>query len=176
MIENLLLDPDSIWEAIQSIVERTTLRTVDAIAAALDMIIDAATEEEIERRILAEIGPSHFWPKTPMLQVPQQAASFIQEIQSLYSEANLEAVRTSVAAAVNKIRESQRRREEFHGKEVLDAFYKQYLASTGLSKVVFVFETARHARRRKSVTAYFDALFEQMGIKISTESISPSVA
>ena len=37
MIENFLLDPDSIWEALQSVIERTALRTVDDVSNALDV-------------------------------------------------------------------------------------------------------------------------------------------
>jgi hypothetical protein len=43
------------------------------------------------------------------------------------------------------LREQRRRREELHGKTVPAEFYKEHLHSAGLSKVVFTFETARHA-------------------------------
>lgn len=59
------------------------------------------------------------------------------------------------------LREQRRRREEFHGKTVLTEFYKEHLHSAGLSKVVFTFETARHARRRAAATAFFDTLFDE---------------
>jgi hypothetical protein len=58
------------------------------------------------------------------------------------------------------LREQKRRREEFHGKTVPAEFYKEHLHSAGLSKVVFTFETARHARRRAAVTAFFDTPFD----------------
>jgi predicted ATP-dependent endonuclease of OLD family len=43
MIENFLLDPDSMWEAIQSVLEKTTFRTVDDVGNALDDIISGLT-------------------------------------------------------------------------------------------------------------------------------------
>ena len=56
MIENLLLDPDAIWEAIQSVMENTRLVTVDDVNATLTRILDAAEDSEAERRALNELG------------------------------------------------------------------------------------------------------------------------
>jgi hypothetical protein len=48
------------------------------------------------------------------------------------------------------------------GKKVLARFYAQHLRQTPLSKVVFVFEAARHASRRKSVVTFFNSFFEEL--------------
>jgi hypothetical protein len=60
------------------------------------------------------------------------------------------------------LRDQRRRREEFYGKTVLTEFYKEHLHSAGLSKVVLPSKTARHARRRAAVTAFFDTLFDEV--------------
>jgi hypothetical protein len=68
-------------------------------------------------------------------------------------------------AATSKVEDlasANRRREEFHGKTVLSAFYSQHLHRTGLPKVVFAFEAARHARRRRAVVDFFDQFFADL--------------
>jgi hypothetical protein len=56
------------------------------------------------------------------------------------------------------LREQRRRRAEVHGRTVLAEFYQEHRQSVGLVTVVFSFETARHARGRAAVTAFFDTL------------------
>jgi hypothetical protein len=58
-----------------------------------------------------------------------------------------------------ELRASERRREMFHGKNVVDEFYRRHLHATGLPKSVFTFEAARYARRRKAVKDFFDEFF-----------------
>jgi hypothetical protein len=53
-------------------------------------------------------------------------------------------------------------RHQARGKAVLDAFYRTHLHRTGLPKVVFTFETARHARRRRAVVSFFDVFFGRL--------------
>ena len=57
------------------------------------------------------------------------------------------------------VRLDSRRREDFHGKEILRNFYATHLHRPALSKVVFTFEAARHARQRKAITLFFDGFF-----------------
>lgn len=162
MIENFLLDPDSIWEAIQSVVERTGLSTVDDISDALAEILSGAEADEAGRRAGAILGSAHFHPSLPVEQIPAQAAAFVAEVEKRYAH---DAVMNALAQSRTKVealRQGNRRREEFHGKAVLNEFYKRHIARAGLAKVVFTFETARHARRRKSVVGYFDALFKDV--------------
>jgi len=160
MIENFLLDPDSIWEAIQSIVEKTPLHTVDDVTSALDKVIDSIEAEEIARRTLATLGVARFRPSTPVDAISTQVDVFIKEINTKYSPEKIQATESAAQQIVSDLRDKQRRREEFHGKTALQIFYKTYLHNTGLDKVVFTFETARHARRRKAVVTYFDGFFD----------------
>ena len=75
---------------------------------------------------------------------------------------NVEKVFEHARQLVEALKASQRRREEFHGKVVLDSFFKRHLHSAGLQKAVFTFEAARYARRRRAVSEYFDELFEKV--------------
>lgn len=160
MIENFLLDPDSIWEAIQSIVEKTTLLTVDDVSSGLDKVLDLIEAEEIARRTLVTLGVARFRPSTPVNAISAQVDAFIKEINTKYSPEKIQEAESASQRIVSDLRNSHRRREEFHGKTALQSFYKTHLHSTGLDKVVFTFETARHARRRKAVVTYFDGFFD----------------
>jgi hypothetical protein len=162
MIENFLLDPDSIWEAIQSVVERTGLTTVDDVSNALAELLDAAANDEAGRRAGAMLGSTHFHPTLPAENIPEQAASFIADVERKYGRDAVSAALTQSKQKVEALRQSNRRREEFHGKTILNEFYKKHIARSGLPKVVFTFEAARHARRRRSVVDYFDALFTEL--------------
>jgi hypothetical protein len=161
MIENLLLDPDAIWEAVQSVVERTDLTTVDDVSAALSRVLDEAQPAEIERRILKALGTRLFRPSSPIAMVPDQAQQFSVELLGHYGAAPVAQRETAAQAEVDRLRTDNRRREFFHGKNVLDQFFAQHLHRAGLPREVFRFEVARHARRRRSVNEFFESFFQE---------------
>ena len=162
MIENFLLDPDAIWETIQSVVERTQFRTVDDVASGIATVLDSLEEEEVGRRAGSALGSVHFYPSLPATTIPEMAARFIKEVDARYSAVAVDSALRAAANSVAQIKDGNRRREEFHGKSILGEFYRRYIGGTGMSKIVFTFEAARHSRRRKSVVAYFDQFFEQL--------------
>jgi len=162
MIENFLLDPDSMWEALQSVIEKTTFRTVDDLGNALDEIISELTTAEVGRRTAIGLGSAHFFPPSITGDIASSAETFVQEIIGRYAPT---AIATAISVAEQKVedlRATNRRREEFHGKKVLHMFYRTHLHQTGLPKVVFTFEAARHARRRRAVVSFFDAFFARL--------------
>lgn len=161
MIENFLLDPDSIWEALQSVIEKTGFKTVDDVSSALDQTIQSMEQAEIDRRTAAKLGSSHFFPPSSG-QIAQSAAAFVQQVTSRYERSEIDKAAKLAMEKVQELGTLNRRREEFHGKSVLQAFYATHLHSTGLPKVVFSFETARHARRRRAVLAFFDEFFASL--------------
>jgi hypothetical protein len=71
MIESFLLDPDSMWEALQSVLEKTTFRTVDDVGNALGEIISGLTVAEVGRRIALGLGSSHFFPPSTACEIHQ---------------------------------------------------------------------------------------------------------
>jgi hypothetical protein len=161
MIENFLLDPDSIWEALQSVIEKTTFATVDDVGNALDKIIEGLQENEIARRTAAALGSAHFFPPSGG-DIARAASDFVRDVNERYRATEVEKNRSLAASKVQELARLNRRREEFHGKAVLQAFYAEHLHRTGLAKVVFSFETARHARRRRSVVSFFDTFFSEL--------------
>ncbi len=162
MIENFLIDPDGIWQAIQSVVDKTGLSSSGDVAAALSSILDALEPEEVERRAGAKLGTATFRASRPIDNVPGKAGEFCTDLLARFSA---EAVRAAVVAAteeVDKLKSAPRRREEFHGKSILQGFFGKHLHATPMSKVVFAFEAARHSRNRKAVKVFFDSFFRKV--------------
>jgi hypothetical protein len=170
MIENFLLDPEAIWHAIQSVVEQTPFRSVEDVSGAIDAILDSMEDEEAERRAAATLGTSRFRPERPIGKVPSQIDQYIKDLTAQYSVAAVSAASGSGIKAVAELRSNKTRREHFHGKTVIQNFYKSNLHQSPLAKVIFTFEVARHARRRRSVTKFFDDFFAQ----VSTDSAALS--
>ena len=162
MIENFLLDPDAIWQSIQSVVEKTKLSSSVSVATALSEILDAFEDEEVERRANASLGTAIFRASRPLDLLPPKATEFCNEILTRFSKTAVESAIRVASEEVATLKSTPRRREDFHGKELLQQFFSRHLHNTPLSKVVFTFETARHARNRKSVKTFFDTFFRDV--------------
>jgi len=159
MIENFLLDPHAIWEAIQSVVEKTTFKSVEDVGGALDAILDTQTDGEIGRRVIEAVGRHLFQPKRPVESIPEQAAEFARTLAAVASAESVRELKGTAQAQVTELKSSFQRREQFHGKEALAAFVKAHLANTGMATGIFRYETARHARNRRKVMQFFDTFF-----------------
>jgi len=174
MVENFLLDADSIWEAIQSVLEKTEFTTVDDIAAALDRIADEQSEQEVARRTALGLGSSHFHPPSTSPQhIVLAAEAYTTNVGQRYSEIAIADSEALARQRVAELSDVNRRREEFDGKRFLKEFYGRYLHRTGLSKTVFTFEAARHARRRRSVLDFFESFFSRLTPAVPAESETP---
>lgn len=168
MIENFILDPDSIWEALQSVIERTEFTSVDDVAQALDAVISSLSEAEVGRRTAAILGSTHYYPPSSLADIPNSVSSLLAAVSDRYKPESINHAERLARDKVAILQHEARRREEFHGKNVVDGFYKSHIHKTGLPKVVFAFEAARHARRRKSVNTFFDGFFARV---ISSQTI-----
>ncbi|MEX2490423.1 MAG: AAA family ATPase [Nitrospirales bacterium] len=162
MIENFLLDPDVIYEAIESVRTRTPFKTVDDVPAALDAILTEARDFEVGRRTAAALGPAFFHPPSQIAEIGAKIAAFQLSLEQRYSEAAVAAAAAAANTAVDVICAANRRREEFDGKRVLSTFFGRHLNDSTLSRPVFAFYAARRARRRKAVVAYFNQLLERL--------------
>jgi ABC-type branched-subunit amino acid transport system ATPase component len=158
MIENFLLDPDSMWEALQSVLEKTDFSTVDDISYGLDKILASMETAEVARRTAAFLGSSHFHPPTDA-DMSAATEAYILAVQEKYCASAISIAKQAAIDKVSALRSENLRREQFHGKSVLQEFYRSYLHKTGLPKTVFAFETGRHARRRRSVVNFFEQFF-----------------
>lgn len=159
MIENFLLDPQAIWTAIQSVVEKTDFRSVDNVEAALDVLLDKLTVAEVERRTIAALGRRLFQAKAPLETISKQAEDFARELVAAASSEKVALLKGEIERQVGALKSSSARRENFDGKEVLARFFKAHLHATGMSTGIFRYETARHARDRQKVVKFFDSFF-----------------
>lgn len=162
MIENFFLDPDVIYEAIESVRARTSFATIDDVTAALDAILTGARDREIGRRVAAALGPTFFFPPSALTDVEPKVAVFKASIDERYSPSAIAKATAHATTVVDGVADSKRRREEYDGKRILADFFGQHLHDSTLSRPVFAFYAARHARRRKAVVNYFDTLFERL--------------
>jgi energy-coupling factor transporter ATP-binding protein EcfA2 len=173
MIENLFLDPETIWDAIQSVFEKTTFTSAKDVARALDIILAEVAETEVERRIGPTLGCHVFRPKAPFDDMASQFDRFVATVRDAISTESLLISREQASGTVANLARSKQRREFFHGKIVLELFYKRHLHQTGLSKEIFRFYLARAARGRKSVKQFFDTFFADL---FPEEPVSSSMA
>ena len=69
---------------------------------------------------------------------------------------------------VEELRATERRREFFDGKRVLEMFFRKHLHDTGMSKEIFVYSCGKQASARQSVSSFVEALFATLGIAPDT--------
>lgn len=117
---------------------------------------------EVGRRTALGLGSSHFYPPSTTGDIAGLAAIYVQKVATLYAPTAIEAAASVAEQKVEELRSTNRRREDFHGKVILEAFYQMHIHRAGLPKTVFTFEAARHARRRRAVVLFFDAFFARL--------------
>ena len=165
MVENLMLDPLVLWEALVVIRHKTSLADPAAVEAALGTILDEMRELEIARRIKAQIGARTFRVIDPVAEIEKQVETFTSALQSQLSVDRINALRVEAERAVAEIVKVSKRREFFHGKKVLEEFYKRHVHQTGMSKEIFVYECARRAGERKTVKRFVSTFLKSVGLK-----------
>jgi ABC-type cobalamin/Fe3+-siderophores transport system ATPase subunit len=162
MIENFLLDPNVIWDTLQSVIEKTGWSSVEDVATALDKVLDDYEPYEIERRTLASLGIAIYRPKSPLSDINKNVSEFTTQTLQRFSRDNISLLFNESTNIVLHLKQENKRRELFHGKDLIDQLFKISLHKTGMSKSIFLFEAARHARRRKSVTQFFEQFIKEL--------------
>lgn len=162
MIENLLIDPDVIFKAIVTVSHKTSFRTPDDVAAAIDAIIDEGFEHEVSRRVKTAVQPRIFRLRDPVAEARRQVENFSAELLRALSAEHLDNLQSGATQTVDALKAAAKRRELFDGKRVIDEFFKRHLNATGMSKEIFVYSCAREASSRRSVAAFIEALFVEL--------------
>ena len=162
MVENLLVDPEVIWKAIVTVCHKTTLTNPVKVGAALDSILDDLAEDEINRRIKADVGFHAFRLRDPVSTASEQAAEHVKQVEDAASEAAIAELRERAEKGVKKLAAERTRRENYDGKEILDKLYRRHLHNSGMSKEIFVYECAQAAASRKSVKRFIGDLFDKV--------------
>lgn len=164
MIENLLIDPVVIWEALTTVRHKLQLVSVSGVEAALDAICNELEGHEEARRIKAAVPARTFRLHDPVVEAQVQVETFAAELLASLTPVRLDELTLTAKAAVSVAKKSSKRREFFDGKEILDRFYKTHLHGSGMSKEIFLYECARQASRRNSVSTFVTKLLTAIGI------------
>ena len=96
--------------------------------------IERPQTSETERRIALGLGSCHFYPPSGE-DIATAASAFVQDVVARFGESAIETASVAAKERVELLRSGSRRREEFHGKTILQAFYQLHLHKTGLPKV-----------------------------------------
>ena len=86
MIENFLVDPQVLWEAISLVRHKTSLHTLTDIDHALDGLLNDLHAHEVQRRVRVEVGFFKFSLKAPITETKEQVENHIRNITSATSE------------------------------------------------------------------------------------------
>jgi energy-coupling factor transporter ATP-binding protein EcfA2 len=164
MIENLLIDPDVIYRAIETVRHRTEFRSVDDVAQTLDRILDGMLDYEVSRRVKAGVPLTRFRLADPVIEARRQVEAFAEAMLKQLSRDYFDRLHQEAVQTVGALREAQRRRELYDGKRILDEFYKAHMHGSGMSKEIFVYLCAKEASSRHSVAAFIEALFAVLGV------------
>lgn len=164
MVENLLIDPDVIFRAIETVRHKTTFQSQDDVAIAIDAILDEMSDHEFSRRIKANTPTQMFRIVDPVAQARRQVEDFSTALLSTLSSEYFMKLEQDAVQAVEALKTSVRRRELYDGKKIIDVFFKKHLHDSGMSKEIFVYSCAKEASSRHSVSTFINVLFMALGI------------
>jgi hypothetical protein len=164
MVENLLVDPEVIFDAIITVRHKTPFKNVEQITTALESILDALADHEIDRRVKAALPPKVFRLTDPITEARHQVDEFVETLTNELSDERIASIRQSAQDTVERLAKEKQRREFFDGKLILNQFYKMHLHDTGMSKEIFLYECAREASKRQSVSSFVEILFAALGV------------
>lgn len=164
MIENLLVDPEVIFRATETVRHKTALQAPADVAGALDEVLSGMQAQEVSRRVKAAVDARTFRLSDPVDTAREQVQVFANTLLNEWSEENFSRIRSEVAAKVAALAAADMRREMFDGKRILDELFKAHIHATGMSKEVFVYLCAKEAASRTSVAQFVEALFAVIGI------------
>ena len=159
MIENFLVDPDCIWDAVSTVHHRIPLSSRDDVEMALDQILDELHDAEAARRVKSVVGVYRFRLQDPIDTAKEQTRAFAQRLGTELREERVQQLIAEATKEVATLTKRSQRREFFHGKTVLNRFYSKHLKASGMSKEIFLYSCAQAAAKRASVSAFVDQLF-----------------
>ena len=158
MVENFLVDPQVIWDATTVVHHKMELDTVEDVESALVDILDDLEQDEVDRRIKASVGATTFRACDPVSELGRQVEEFANSLTNELSGARVDVIRSESEAKVGEIKRSNARREFFHGKSIVEEFFRRYLQPSGMSKEIFVYNCAKCAQGRRCVKQFVKGL------------------
>lgn len=155
MIENLLLDPDAIYQALTPLKERSSARSRGVVERALTHAVEERFEDEVQlrikRRLHGVVGRLVLPPERvadPEKVAEEQVAAWLEKIKALDPTGIAATARQEVQAIVDAHTEPER----FHGKHLLRAVYETLgVSGAGLSLPAFHLMVADKASSSKRI-------------------------
>lgn len=153
MIENLLLDPEAIWELLSPYAGRHPLTSVADVTECMARLAETRREDEIRLRLQDRLGRFTVRPTFTVsdgkfaVNVDEVASAAEKYVERLRSET--EEALSAVSAEVDGILREKNHLEKFRGKQLLNDFYREAHLGGIFSKQAFTIELARQAATRK---------------------------
>ena len=164
MVENLLVEPFVLWKATTLVHHKMSVRDLNQVEAAIDEILEDMEEAEIDRRIKAAIGAKTFRIKDPVSSASDQLEAHFASVADELSEDKLASIADTCKATVKDIKAQGRRRDFYHGKVILDEFYRRHMHASGMSKEILVYECARIASSTPRVRTFVEGFLARIGL------------
>jgi ABC-type transport system involved in cytochrome c biogenesis ATPase subunit len=156
MVENLLLDPIAIWNVLAPHRERLSIGSAAEVEEALRDIAGARHDDEVRLRV-----PRLQRPISARIKATSRAdideaiaatrANLTETLDGLVDSGDLADEFDAAEAIVQAIRGDNRELESFRGKEILKAFFEQYVKPSTLAYEPFVYAVGREVASTERV-------------------------
>lgn len=157
MVENLLLDPEAIFQVLEPFGTQTRATSVAAVAAALEAAAQNRVDEEVRLRVQRQLPVGRLSLKPDELQDAARVANLQTEAWLTKLQAiNVAALQEAARVEVNAVLTAGDQLARFHGKAILrDTYGSLRVAEAGLGKAAFALSLAvsPHARARAEALA-----------------------
>jgi hypothetical protein len=101
----------------------------------------------------------------PINEAQSQVEAFINLMRHEFTAERLETTLNDARSKIAKLKQDKKRREHFDGKAILQEFFRRHLHASGMSREIFVYECARQASKRRSVSEFVSGLFGVIGLE-----------
>lgn len=163
MIENLLLDPQSLFEFMTSSAP-TAFADVESVQQELQNIAMDMQEKEIALRLRSRIKPKlvRLSGTTPE-ELQTDLARQISELQATVSDdQRLQSIIDEARAAVSQIIDSGEALKRFRGKELLTRFHVRNVSPLNIGYNKFCIEIAKLVSSQRKIDDLLDPVFDKL--------------
>lgn len=163
MIENLLLDPESILEHLRS-VNITTFADVAAVETELREIARAQRDKEIDLRLRRKLKPQMVRiGGATVEQVKAKHAEAVTEVGAMLpDDAALGTMITETSNAVDAMLANHTELDFFRGKVILETFHERHLAPSNLGYNAMCIDVAKRVAAKNTVAPKLDPIFDRI--------------
>ncbi len=163
MIENFLLDSESILTYLQS-VGITTFATQTDVERELKSIAQELRNNEIELRVRRRIrGKTVRIGGSSIEEIKQNHQREVEELNSLLpDDASLEAIVNDVTTQVDGLISSSQELLQFRGKNILTTFYQRHISPSNIGYNPFCIDVAKVVATKNTVAPLLDPIFERL--------------